>query len=226
MIVVRRCALATVLLAAAAAAVAAQPGADRADTKVITVDLGGVTMEFVRVPRGTFWMGSPRREAKRDDDEGQHEVEISHDFYLGRYEVTQAQYTALTNAKPSAFAATGKNRAQVDDMNTDNFPVDSVSWDDAVKFCALLNRRDAKSGRAYRLPTEAEWEYAARGGATGRDSLPFHLADGPTGDLGHGQANFNTNYPYAGGAKADPLRRPCSVGLFPPNRFGLYDMHG
>ncbi|UCG46033.1 MAG: SUMF1/EgtB/PvdO family nonheme iron enzyme, partial [Phycisphaerales bacterium] len=118
----------------------------------IAVDLGGgVKLELVRIPAGQFFMGSPAGEPGREVDEGvMHRVWISKPFYMGKFEVTQAQYAAVTGQKPSHFEGS-------------ELPVDSVSWDDAVRFCEILGQ---KEGRRYRLPTEAEWEYACRAGSS------------------------------------------------------------
>ena len=108
------------------------------------------------------------------------------------------------------------------DLDTDDFPVESVSWEDAKKFCDKLSDRAAerRQGRMYRLPTEAEWEYACRGGAS--SSTPFHYGK----SLSSRQANINGNYPYGGAAKGPYLERTCKVGSYEPNKFSLYDMHG
>ncbi len=117
-----------------------------------------IGMEFVLVPEGSFRMGSPQSEADREEDEGPvHEVTISQPFYLGKHEVTQGQWKALMSGNPSAFDRCG-----------DSCPVENVSWNDASEFIRELNKREG--GERYRLPTEAEWEYAARAGA---DAPPF-----------------------------------------------------
>jgi formylglycine-generating enzyme required for sulfatase activity len=107
--------------------------------------------------------------------------------------------------------------------NTDDFPVETVSWNDAVEFCKKLSERAAekKAGRKYRLPTEAEWEYSCRGGASSSYQV-FHFGN----SLSSKQANFNGNYPYGGADKAVFLNRTCKVGSYTKNRFGLHDMHG
>ena len=107
-------------------------------------------------------------------------------------------------------------------MDTRRSPVEQVSWEDAQTFLKKLSERpeEVKAGRKYRLPTEAEWEYACRGGAS--SPSPFHFG----ASLSSRQANFNGNYPYGGAAKGDYLECPCPVGSYQPNGFGLYDMHG
>ncbi len=164
--------------------------------KTISLDLGGgVTLPLTLVPAGKFVMGSPDSEQGRMPDEGpQHEATISKPFYMGVTEVTQAQYEAVMGTNPSRF--TGPTN-----------PVESVSWDDAVLFCRKLSE---KTGKAFRLPTEAEWEYACRAGSKTRFS--FGDSDSVLGDY----AWYGSN----SGGKTNP------VGQKKPNAWGLYDMHG
>ncbi len=171
--------------------------------KYFTEDLGnGVTLDMVQIPGGTFTMGSPAEEKLRDNDESpQHQVTVQ-PFYMGRYEVTQAQYQAIMGNNPSNFK--GQKR-----------PVETVSWNDAVEFCKKLSQ---KTGRTYRLPSEAEWEYACRAGTT----TPFYFGETITTSL----VNYNGNYPYGSAPKGEYRKQTTDVGTFPPNTFGLYDMHG
>jgi formylglycine-generating enzyme required for sulfatase activity len=180
-----------------------------------------IGMQLVRIPRGTFLMGSPAGEIGHSKDEEQHTVEITRDFYLAVHEVTQAQYRQVMGKNPSWFSAAGGGKDRVKDMDTDDFPVENVSYEDAVEFCKKLSAlpSEKRAGRKYRLPTEAEWEYACRGGAA---SSEFHFGS----SLSSKQANFNGNYPYGGAAKDDNLGRPCKVSQYPKNGFGLFDMHG
>ncbi len=168
-----------------------------------TEDLGnGVKLEMIAIPGGTFWMGSPANEAERDDHESpQHQVTVP-SFFMGKYPLTQAQYQAIIGDNPSGFK--GNNR-----------PVETVSWDDAVTFCRKLSQR---TGKNYRLPSEAEWEYACRAGT----KTPFSFGDNITTDL----VNYNGNYPYKSAPKGKYREQTTDVGTFPPNAFGLYDMHG
>jgi formylglycine-generating enzyme required for sulfatase activity len=167
-----------------------------------------IGMKLVRIDPGKFLMGSPAAEPEREPwdtgNEWQHEVEITKPFYLGVHEVTQEQYCKVMGNNPSRFTAAGEGQ------DTSNFPVEQVSWHDAVKFCqklsALAVEKQAK--RTYRLPTEAEWEYACRGGR----SSPFHFGNTITS----AKANFSDS----------KLGRTTSVGSYLPNDFGLYDMHG
>jgi formylglycine-generating enzyme required for sulfatase activity len=149
---------------------------------------------MVVVPAGSFMMGSPANEPGRDSDEGpQHRVSISK-FAMGQYEVTQGQWKALMSSNPSDYKDCG-----------DECPVENVSWDDAQEFVKKLN---AKTGKAYRLPSEAEWEYAARAGTTTAYSFGVMLSAT--------QANCGEGAP----------RKPVAVGRYPANPFGLSDMHG
>ena len=162
---------------------------------------------MVEIPGGTFMMGSPKSEAKRGSDESpQHQVTVP-SFCMGKYQLTQAQYQAIIGANPSGFKG-------------DNRPVESVSWNDAVTFCQRLSQ---KTGKNYRLPSEAEWEYACRAGTT----TPFYFGESITPDL----VNYYGNLTYASAPKASAPKgqyreQTTDVGSFPPNAFGLYDMHG
>jgi formylglycine-generating enzyme required for sulfatase activity len=190
------------------------------EPKEITSSIG---MKLARIPAGTFLMGSPRDEAKREPCEGpQHEVEITRAFYLGAHEVTQKQYQAVMGKDPSCFRAGGSYKERVALTSTDDFPVDQVEWEDAVEFCKKLSAlpAEAKEGRKYRLPTEAEWEYASRAGAPSYQV--FHYGNSLSGT----QANFEGSKPYGDAGKAAPLNRTCKVGSYTANRFGLFDMHG
>ena len=166
-------------------------------------DLGnGLKLEMAAIPGGTFLMGSPEDEKERDGNESpQHEVTVP-DFFMGKYPVTQAQYQAIMGNNRSHFK--GSQR-----------PVEKVSWNDAVKFCELLSQR---TGKKYTLPSEAQWEYACRAGTT----TPFYFGETITTDL----ANYDGNYTYASAPQGEYRRQTTDVGTFPPNAFGLYDMHG
>ncbi|MCX5677392.1 MAG: formylglycine-generating enzyme family protein [Planctomycetota bacterium] len=162
----------------------------------LTLDLGkGVLMKLVLIPAGKFLMGSPNLEKERMGNEGpQHEVIITKPFYLGVTEVTQAQYEAVMGTNPSKFKGP-------------TYPVDSVTWHEAVEFCRKLSE---KTGKTFRLPTEAEWEYACRAGSQTRFS--FGDSEGVLGDYAWYKSNS--------GGKTN------SVGRKKPNAWGLYDMHG
>ncbi|QJB44398.1 bifunctional serine/threonine-protein kinase/formylglycine-generating enzyme family protein [Dolichospermum flos-aquae] len=174
-----------------------------ANAKYFTEDLGnGVLLEMVEIPGGTFMMGSPANEAQRNSDESpQHQVTVP-SFCMGKYELTQAQYQAIMGNNPARFKG-------------DKRPVERVSWDDAVAFCEKLSQR---TGKKYRLPSEAEWEYACRAGTT----TPFYFGESVTPDL----VNYDGNYTYVSAPKGQYRQQTTDVGTFPPNVFGLYDMHG
>ena len=133
-------------------------------------------------------------------------------------------------ANPSHFSRTGNGRFEVQDMSDEElklFPVESVSWDDCQEFLKKLNEKEHASGWVYRLPTEAEWEYACRGGATSEEECSYQFYfDQPTNDLSSAQANFNGNFPFGNGKTGPFLGRPTRVGAYPSNKLGLCDMHG
>jgi formylglycine-generating enzyme required for sulfatase activity len=158
-------------------------------------------MELVRIEPGRFMMGSPASEPGRFDGEAQHEVTISKAFWLGQTEVTQAQWEAVMGSNPSWF-----------DLDP-RMPVDRVSWTDADEFCRRLSKR---TGMTFRLPTEAEWEYACRAGTT----TAYSFGDDPMALKEFG---------WVGGTEAEPGNadgRPHPVGSLRPNPWGLYDLHG
>jgi uncharacterized protein (TIGR02996 family) len=182
-----------------------------------------IGMRFVLIPSGTFRMGSPDDEEGRSDAEGPvHEVEITKAFYLGAHPVTQAQYWQVTGSNHSRFRAEGGEKDAVKGMDTDDFPVENVTWEDAVAFCQKLTAvaSEKHAGRKYRLPSEAEWEHGCRGGASSYQV--FHFGN----SLSSKQANFNGRWPYGGADEGPWLDRTCKVGSYAPNAFGLYDMHG
>ncbi len=202
-------------LAVVSTAILAEPAAQ---PKEITNSIG---MKLVLIPAGKFMMGSPKDEDGRYDNwEEQHEVEITKPFYLGVYTVTQAEYQKIMGKNPSYFSAQGDGKDKVVGLDTSRFPVDQVSWDEAVEFCRKLSEmpEEKKAGRTYRLPTEAEWEYACRAGTT----TPFHYGK----SLSSKQANFLGDFPYGDAEKGPDLGRPTTVGSYQPNAYGLYDMDG
>lgn len=147
-------------------------------------------------------MGSPNNESHRHSSEGpQHQVTLA-EFWMGKYPVTQAQYQVVMENNPSYFKG-------------DNRPVEQVSWNNAMEFCDRLSE---SLGQPYTLPSEAQWEYACRGGTT----RSFHFGETLTTDL----ANYNGNHTYGSGPKGIYREMTTDVGSFPPNGFGLYDMHG
>ena len=180
-------------------------GAQMPTTNLASIALPAPT-NFVFLPPGTFRMGSPANEPDRSPKEGAPtSVTIGRGFGLGKYPVTQGEYLAVMGTNPSYFAG---------DLSR---PVEGVSWGDATNYCALLTRRERVAGRiatnaAYRLPTEAEREYACRAGTTNT----FSFGDDP----GYGRLADYAWYAANSGGMTHP------VGLKLPNPWGLYDMHG
>jgi formylglycine-generating enzyme required for sulfatase activity/microsomal dipeptidase-like Zn-dependent dipeptidase len=161
---------------------------------------------------GTFMMGSPTNEMDRDPDEGpQTQVTLSQGFWMSKHETTQEEYLAVMGSNPSFFTGNLKH------------PVEMVPWDDATTYCARLTDRERAVGQLpvgyeYRLPTEAEWEYACRAGTT--------TATAYGDSLGSAEANFDGDFPYGGAHLGSYLQATTPVGSYPPNAWGLYDMHG
>jgi formylglycine-generating enzyme required for sulfatase activity len=169
----------------------------------VSLDLKeGGKLVLAPIPAGTFMMGSPATEDKRGDNETQHRVTISKPFYMGIHPVTQAQYQAIMGKNPANFQG-------------NDLPVEQVNWNDAVEFCQKISQ---KAGRTFRLPTEAEWEYACRAGTT----TPFYFGN----TISTEQANYDGNYTYGNGVKGVHRQKTTSVGSFPANAWGLHDMHG
>ena len=177
---------------------------------------------MVWIPPGALFLGSPTNELVRRTDEALHPVMIS-GFYMSRYELTQAEYLAVMSNNPSRFVPA---HGYTEDLQR---PVESVTWYDATNYCGQLNVREGRlgSGWVYRLPTEAEWEYACRAGTT----TPFHYGE----ELRSGMANFDGHDEYPPGPGElfyhhNPggiyLGRTTPVGNYQPNAWGLYDMHG
>jgi formylglycine-generating enzyme required for sulfatase activity len=190
---------------------------------------------FLRIPGGAFMMGSPASEARRNTDETQHQVIIG-SFYIGKYEVTQQEYEAVMGTLPPTR------------FQGPNLPADSVSWYDAVEYCNLRSEAEGLTpaysidktrsdqnnlsgddsvrwtviwnlqADGYRLPTEAEWEYACRAGTAG----PFNTGASIT----TGMANFDGNYPYHNNPRGVYREKTTPAGSFAPNPWGLHDMHG
>jgi formylglycine-generating enzyme required for sulfatase activity len=179
--------------------------------------------DFILIQGGTFTMGSPAGEPERGTDETQHRVTVG-DFYIAKSEVTQREWTALMGNNPSEFKG-------------DNLPVEQVTWFDAVRFC---NNRSAREGlvpsyiisgetvtwnrnaNGYRLPTEAEWEYACRAGTT----TPFNIGNNITDR----EANFYNHYGYnnnsSGRVTGGSRGRTIPINSYAANSWGLFDMHG
>ncbi len=170
------------------------------------VTVKGVTFNMVYIPAGEYLRGSPENEPGRDKiRETQHRVRITKAFWMGETEVTQGLWQAVMGYNPSHFKACGSD-----------CPVEMVSWNISQEFIRRLN--GLVSGGGFRLPTEGEWEYAARAGTT----TPFH-----TGNcLSTSQANYNGNTPSTGCPNGEYREKTVPVGSFAPNTWGLYDMHG
>ena len=181
-----------------------------------------IGMKLVLIPADEFMMGSRDPDVdSREDEKPAHRVRITNPFYIGKYEVTQAEYEQVFTDRKSFFSwPDGDGRDQVEGMDTSGFPAELVKWVDAVEFCRKLSETpdEKNAGRSYRLPTEAEWEYACRAGT----QTAFHFGD----SLDSHQANFLGTFPF-GDAEVGPFRsRTTATGSFEPNAFGLYDMHG
>lgn len=196
-------------LSAAANAAIETARLSSAESAKLRADQGitnSIGMKLVPIPSGKFQMGSLFREQGYRFAEQRHEVTLTRDYFMGAFEVTQAQYSKLMGNNPSKFQG-----EMISNVDSSNHPVDQVSWEDAVEFCKRLSAlpEEKAAGRVYRLPTEAEWEYACRSGST----APFgfgglELAD----DYGWFSSNCK--------GKSQP------IGKKEPNNWGLYDMHG
>lgn len=193
-------------------------------------EIANINDDFILIKGGNFQMGSPETEGWRSDDETQHTVTVS-DFYISPYEVTQKEYEAVMGNNPSNF-------------NGENLPVENISWLEAVQFCNALSEKEGltpvysvngssviwdRSANGYRLPTEAEWEYACRAGTT----TPFNTENSPSAE----EANYYGHYPYGiednyfsqGNLDTKPgeyRQTTVAVDSFSPNKWGLYNMHG
>jgi len=213
-----------------------QPRQTQGFRELLRADADGdaKALNLLWIPPGRFWMGSLETEPERLDSEGpQHLVQLQ-GFFMGQTPITQAQWREVAGwqerpgerwgrhlkTNPSRFqsnAGRGVNLVRLfeTEANTDNRPVEQVSWRDAMEFC---NRLSQRTGRSYTLPSEARWEYACRVGMT----TPFHFGDTISSEL----ANYDGRYAYADGPKGIYREQTTPVGMFPANAWGLYDMHG
>jgi len=190
-----RTALGAVLLASSLSVAPAAPPATEPQ----------LSIELVEIPAGRFVMGSPAGERGRAADEIAHQVRVAHAFLLGRHEVTQQEWRTVTGESPSHFTDCGPG-----------CPVENVNYFEITAFLKTLNDGDRRL--RYRLPTEAEWEYACRAGTT----TPFATGANLTTD----QANYNGTFPYPGFPPGLYREHPTPAGTFPPNAWGVADMHG
>ncbi|MEM7772333.1 MAG: formylglycine-generating enzyme family protein [Cyanobacteria bacterium P01_A01_bin.37] len=181
-------------------------------------DLGdGVRLEMVLIPGGTFEMGSPANETDRiaERESPQHTVTVP-TFFMGRYPITQAQWRQVVSWDTSTLEISQELKDAPSKFKGDLMPVEQVSWDDATEFCSRLRQR---TGRHYRLPSEAEWEYACRAETT----TPFHFGETITDQL----ANYRATSTYGRGPTGEYRQETTPVTQFDaPNAFGLCDMHG
>jgi formylglycine-generating enzyme required for sulfatase activity len=180
-------------------------------------------MKFVPLPKGTFYMGGGGGKAGK-------QTELKEDFEIAVYTVTQGQWQELMGNNPSWFSRQGEGKDAVTDIKDEDlrqFPVEMASWNDAQEFLKKLNEQEKGKGYVYRLPVEAEWEYACRGGATTKEDCSYHFyLEKPSNDLSSKQANFDGNFPAGKGEKGPYLSRTTKVGSYAPNQLGLYDTHG
>jgi formylglycine-generating enzyme len=168
----------------------------------------GLGMKFTWISPGSFMMGSPKEEEDREPngaDETQHKVTLTKGFYMGVYTVTQEQWQEVMGNNPSEF------------KGEKNLPVDNISWNDCQEFIKKMTKK-GKDKRVYRLPTEAEWEYACRAGT----KTPFHFGE----TISTEQANYCGNEVYGKGKKGLFRKKTTPVGTFPANAWGLHDLHG
>ena len=222
------------------------PRAGAESSPPVTVFTNSLGMKLALVPAGEYLIGSPDSEpgyhGKHEMRERQRPVHIAQPFMIGVYAVTQAQYETVMGRNPSHFSKSGIGKEKIGGQDTSRFPVEKVSWYDAVEFCNKLSERERRSdcyrlanvhrtdeaidtadvtnasGRGYRLPTEAEWECACRAGT----ATPFHFGTSLNGE----KANCNGYEPYGTTTLGPFLDRTTAVGSYPPNAWRLYDMHG
>ena len=189
-----------------------------------------LTNDLISINGGTYLMGSPETEMQRETDEVQHEVIVS-DFYIGRYEVTQKAYEEVIGENPSNFKG-------------ENLPVENVTWYEAIEYCNKLSKKDGltpaytidgenvswdRSANGYRLPTEAEWEYAARAETITPFNTENSISDEEANYYGHYPYGIEENYFTQENLETKPgqyRQTTVAVNSFSPNKWGLYNIHG
>ena len=183
----------------------------QSQTEGFTEELGEkVALDMILISGGSFLMGSSKEQGSGDLEKPQHKVDIS-SFAMGRYPVTQAQWKIVASMPQIEHSL----KSNPSDFKGNKRPVEQVSWQDAIEFCQRLSQH---TGRIYRLPIEAGWEYACRAGTT----TPFHFGEMISTDL----ANYDGSETYGEESKSEYRRETTDVGSFPPNAYGLHDMHG
>ncbi len=183
----------------------------------------GLSLDLVWCPPGEFLMGSPHEDEGRGTNEDQVPVALTHGFWLGRFAVTQADFKRLMKVNPSHFSEGGEGKARVAGLETSRFPVERVSYADALEFCRILTGQERRANRLareweYTLPTEAQWEYACRAGTT----TPFWFGS----ELNGRTANCDGSRPYGTDLKGPSVGQTTTVGSYGANPWGLHDMHG
>jgi serine/threonine protein kinase/formylglycine-generating enzyme required for sulfatase activity len=211
--------------------------------KMPVVSTNSLGMVFSLIPPGQFQMGSPESEKERGDGEQQHLARIAKPFYLGAYEVTQSQFERVMGRNPSSFSNQGGDTEKSTGVDTSRYPVENVTWYDAVEFCNMLSEKEGlrpyyristierernmsiksatvsvEGGNGYHLPTEAQWEYACRAATTTQFSF---------GTVNNGiECNCNGKEPYGTEEPGQLIATTVPVGRYSSNAFGLFDMHG
>jgi formylglycine-generating enzyme required for sulfatase activity len=185
----------------------------------ITNSLG---MKLRRIPSGKITVKITDEDILNRPASDTIEIEIPKPFYMGIYEVTQAEFARVMGTNPCSFHPKGDNWHRVVGQDTSRFPAENITWSQAQAFCEKLSNlpEEKAAGRRYRLPSGDEWEYAARAGSSKQVLFAFGSS------LSAEQANFDAAAPLGEKSKGPHLRRPTTVGSYKPNAWGLYDLHG